>query len=170
MIEDAKFSNSVLKAGYSTEEGIAGEKDNQDEVKISTYRITVTIDNKTASLIKLIEILQEHSAVIEHIESRHNFKHKEQFEIYLEIKCSRIEYSNILNSFRNAPKCFLGVNLIKTEIEKIWIPLSVWDLDYCNHLKINYEPEIDSKHPGFSDMEYRKRRQEIANFAFKYKQ
>lgn len=128
---------------------------------------------------KLIETLQENSALIDHIESRHSSKNKDQFDIYLEIKCNTLEYSRILSTFRNMPKCFSGVNLIKTdeiesaskkEIEKLWIPFSIWDLDYCNHLNVNYEPDIDSRHPGFSDMEYRKRRQEIADVAFKYRQ
>jgi tyrosine 3-monooxygenase len=56
-----------------------------------------------------------------------------------------------------------------TESDQLWIPFSIWDLDYCNHLNINYEPDIDSRHPGFSDMDYRKRRQEIADIAFNYK-
>ena len=59
---------------------------------------------------------------------------------------------------------------IKKNSEQLWIPFSIWDLDYCNHLNINYEPNIDSRHPGFSDMEYRKRRQQIADIAFNYKQ
>lgn len=27
------------------------------------------------------------------------------------------------------------------------MPESIWDLDFCNHLNINYEPDIDSRHP-----------------------
>ena len=25
--------------------------------------------------------------------------------------------------------------------------MSIWDLDKCNHLNINYNPEMDSRHP-----------------------
>jgi hypothetical protein len=32
-------------------------------------------------------------------------------------------------------------------VARILIPLSIWDLDSCNHLNIKYEPDIDSRHP-----------------------
>jgi hypothetical protein len=54
--------------------------------------------------------------------------------------------------------------------EKIWIPSSICDLDYCNDLTIKYEPDIDSTHPGYFDLKYRKRRKDIADSALKYKQ
>jgi hypothetical protein len=40
----------------------------------------------------------------------------------------------------------------------------------ANHLDTNFEPHIDSKHAGFADINYRKRRLQIANIALAYKQ
>ena len=139
----------------------------------------MTLDNATNCLTKLIEIIQENNAFIQHVESRRSAKNKEQFDIFLEMRCNTIEYSKILSTLRNTPKSFSEVNLVKNgsldssnkkENENLWIPFSIWDLDFCNHLTIKYEPDIDSRHPGFSDMEYRKRRSEIADVAFQYKQ
>jgi tyrosine 3-monooxygenase len=33
-----------------------------------------------------------------------------------------------------------------------------------------FEPELDMEHPGWSDKEYRKRRMEIAQISFDYRQ
>ncbi|ESN99339.1 hypothetical protein HELRODRAFT_66944 [Helobdella robusta] len=49
------------------------------------------------------------------------------------------------------------------------IPRTIEDLDFCNHLLNKFDPELDQKHPGFSDLVYRKRRQQIAEKAYGYK-
>lgn len=51
----------------------------------------------------------------------------------------------------------------------IWFPMSIWELDKCHHLLTNYQPDMDSRHPGFSDKEYRARREHIARVAFSYR-
>ena len=58
----------------------------------------------------------------------------------------------------------------ESELNTIWIPTHITDLDKCNHLITKFEPELDQGHPGFDDPDYRKRRQEIADVAFRYKQ
>lgn len=54
--------------------------------------------------------------------------------------------------------------------ETIWFPMSIWELDQCHHLHTSYQPDMDSRHPGFSDKAYRARRERIAEVAFSFRQ
>jgi hypothetical protein len=51
----------------------------------------------------------------------------------------------------------------------IWFPMSIWELDKCHHLHTSYQPDMDSRHPGFSDKAYRARRENIAQVAFAFR-
>ena len=51
----------------------------------------------------------------------------------------------------------------------IWFPMSIWELDRCHHLHTSYQPDMDSRHPGFSDKAYRARREHIAKVAFSFR-
>ena len=53
--------------------------------------------------------------------------------------------------------------------ETIWFPMSIWELDRCHHLHTTYQPDMDSRHPGFSDKAYRARREHIAQIAFTFR-
>ena len=50
-----------------------------------------------------------------------------------------------------------------------WFPMSIWDLDKCHHLHLTYQPDMDSRHPGFSDKAYRARRDHIVKIAFAFR-
>jgi len=56
-----------------------------------------------------------------------------------------------------------------TENNNIWFPMSIWELDKCHHLLTHYQPDMDSRHPGFTDKAYRARRERIAEVAFTFR-
>lgn len=56
-----------------------------------------------------------------------------------------------------------------TDKSLIWFPTSIWELDKCHHLLTHYQPDMDSRHPGFTDKAYRARRERIAQVAFTYR-
>lgn len=56
-----------------------------------------------------------------------------------------------------------------TENGTIWFPMSIWELDKCHHLLTHYQPDMDSRHPGFTDKAYRARRERIAEVAFTFR-
>ena len=62
-----------------------------------------------------------------------------------------------------------GLRNGKGKSEIIWFPMTIWDLDQCHHLHTSYQPDMDSRHPGFSDKAYRVRREHIAKVAFSFR-
>nr|XP_021140275.1 tyrosine 3-monooxygenase [Columba livia] len=50
-----------------------------------------------------------------------------------------------------------------------WFPRKIQDLDKCHHLITKYEPSLDHGHPGYADLQYKKRRAFFADLAFNYR-
>lgn len=51
-----------------------------------------------------------------------------------------------------------------------WFPGRIRDLDKFANQILSYGAELESDHPGFTDPVYRKRRAQLADIAYNYKQ
>jgi phenylalanine-4-hydroxylase len=54
------------------------------------------------------------------------------------------------------------------KVSSVWFPRSLEDLDNLDKKTLAASVELESDHPGFLDLEYRKRRDEIAKIAFSH--
>jgi hypothetical protein len=82
---------------------------------------------------------------------------------------SKFIVKNIKVNGTSSDKQSKGVNNESNTDDIIWFPMSIWELDKCHHLHTNYQPDMDSRHPGFSDKAYRARRETIAQVAFAFR-
>ncbi|RNA08581.1 Tyrosine 3-monooxygenase [Brachionus plicatilis] len=168
LIEDAKFEHNVLHAQQSIEKYDNGNADEIDSI----HKLMISLDNQIDGIKIIVDKLKNSGCFLDHIESRPTKKKRNaNYELYLEIKAKNKNFAYLVEKLKDSSFLSTVVVLdIETKAEeKIWIPFNIWELDNCTHLNIKYEPDIDSRHPGFSDMQYRQRRQDIADIAFSFK-
>ncbi|KAJ6219694.1 hypothetical protein RDWZM_005506 [Blomia tropicalis] len=146
----------------SEEEVIVVSETNEDKdlnlPKKSNLLVTLK-DDGLIDLPRILKLVQASNGSIEHIETRPNELDGNRFDIFLSVFISS---PSLLNLMRNIRQGNLGdVNVLREKLISV--------RDFCTHIMTKYEPELDSDHPGFSDMVYRARRMEIANIAFDYR-
>lgn len=122
------------------------------------------------SLSRILKTIEKYQGTVCHLETRPS-KIEGGLDALIKIEMSRINLLVIMKSLRQSSTlehCTLvGEDSISAKTP--WFPRHASDLDNCNHLMTKYEPDLDMNHPGFADKEYRARRKEIAEIAFKYK-
>ncbi|CAF3553613.1 unnamed protein product [Rotaria sordida] len=157
-----------------------------------TYTILVTIkDKKSASILNLINTFSRDGLKVQHMETRPTVVSPDKnqsstgLDIFMEVLCTDKLMDDLKRDLFQSDSKFIIKN-IKTHAatlgkesketnnendtnDIIWFPMSIWDLDKCHHLHTNYQPDMDSRHPGFSDKAYRARRERIAEIAFDFR-
>ncbi|CAL8076134.1 unnamed protein product [Calicophoron daubneyi] len=91
------------------------------------------------------------------------------FSCILKIICSEEEeVHDVCENIGNLNSVTATV-IVNSETVSRWIPRHISDLDRCANILTKFQPELQTDHPGFHDMEYRKRRQQIVEAALNYR-
>ncbi|CAF0777183.1 unnamed protein product [Didymodactylos carnosus] len=185
LIADAQFDrdnevggdSGVQQTTIST--GDSHQQQQQQQQQECTYTVIVTLkDKKSASVLNLINTFNREGLKVQHIETRKslpspNRQQIDGLDVLMEFSCTDKLMDDLkCMLFQNDSKFVVKhVREIKPSItnKKVWFPSSIWELDNCHHLLTNYQPDMDSRHPGFSDKDYRQRRAQIAQIAFDFK-
>ncbi|XP_072780078.1 tyrosine 3-monooxygenase-like [Taeniopygia guttata] len=113
-------------------------------------------------------LLQTFETHICHFETRGAKKPKnsaDDLDIFVECEVHSADVGILITSLKRVAKD------VKTSREdKVpWFPRKIQDLDKCHHLITKYDPNLDHGHPGYSDLEYNKRRAFFADLALNYR-
>eukprot|EP00057_Strongylocentrotus_purpuratus_P031955 XP_786206.1 PREDICTED: tyrosine 3-monooxygenase isoform X1 [Strongylocentrotus purpuratus] len=181
LIEDARRESTRSSLDITSMSLVLSSPEEKDDVFDDAFepqqesairRFTVTFSSKEdmgfGSLSEALRVFQKRKVTLTHVESRPSNKIDGQIEFLMQCETKGSSSKNVLTALQKVAD---NVRLEKEEITKRgpWFPTRVHELDRCTHLLSNYEPDLDDEHPGFTDKDYRERRQRIADVAFKYK-
>ncbi|GMR39683.1 hypothetical protein PMAYCL1PPCAC_09878, partial [Pristionchus mayeri] len=145
----------------------------EDDGQIFFSVIVASSADLTDFLASVIHILDQNKVSMQHMETRPSIKRR---GIDLLIECS-VDHKDCavaaLAALKKAHPSISDVRMYKTsqDTEEVpWFPRHVSDIDKCSHCITKYEPTVDPRHPGFGDIAYIERREELNRLAagFKY--
>uniref|UniRef100_A0A1A8MZZ1 Tyrosine 3-monooxygenase n=2 Tax=Nothobranchius pienaari TaxID=704102 RepID=A0A1A8MZZ1_9TELE len=170
LIEDARRERSGGPACSSGPSRIGDECVFQEKDGRVTINVLFTLSNeKNSGFFQTGKIFETFEAKLLHIESRMRKKSKDdlpELEFFMRCEVQRAD----LDVFISSLKRVAGDVRSMPEEKLPWFPRRMKDLDRCNMLITKFDPDLDHDHPGYDDAEYRKRRAEISELAFTYKQ
>ncbi|XP_072529997.1 tyrosine hydroxylase 2 [Salminus brasiliensis] len=135
-----------------------------------TLNVLFALKNeKNAGFFKAGKVFETFEAKLLHLESRPCRRSKnsssDDLEFFMKCEVHSSDIDVFINSLKRVAE---DVRIVQDE-KVPWFPQKISDLDNCNHLITKYDPDLDQDHPGFSDLEYRKRRAQISELAFTYR-
>uniref|UniRef100_A0A8C3TVE9 Biopterin-dependent aromatic amino acid hydroxylase family profile domain-containing protein n=1 Tax=Catharus ustulatus TaxID=91951 RepID=A0A8C3TVE9_CATUS len=146
-----------------------GSLDSNREHDRASFTLTLTLYNvRKTELSKATEVFEMFETQIHHFETRGAKKPKnsvDDLDIFVECEVHSPDVGILITSLKRVAKD------VKTSREdKVpWFPRKIQDLDKCHHLITKYDPSLDHGHPGYSDLEYNKRRAFFADLAVNYR-
>ncbi|XP_062347244.1 tyrosine 3-monooxygenase-like [Cinclus cinclus] len=147
-----------------------GSLDSNREDDRASLTLTLTLYKvRKIELSKAAEVFEMFETQIHHFETRPAKKPKnsvDDLDIFVECEVYTADVGILITSLKRVAKD------VKTSREdKVpWFPRKIQDLDKCHHLITKYDPSLDRGHPGYSDLEYNKRRAFFAGLAFNYRE
>ncbi|XP_057878737.1 tyrosine 3-monooxygenase-like [Melospiza georgiana] len=146
-----------------------GSLDSSREDDGESLILTLTLYNvRKTELSKAAEVFEMFETQIYHFETRRAKKPKnsvDDLDIFVECEVHSADVGILVTSLKRVAK-----DVKTTREDKVpWFPRKIQDLDKCHHLITKYDPSLDHGHPGYSDLEYSKRRAFFADLAFNYR-
>uniref|UniRef100_A0A8C5WKX5 Tyrosine 3-monooxygenase n=1 Tax=Leptobrachium leishanense TaxID=445787 RepID=A0A8C5WKX5_9ANUR len=169
LIEDARKEREAAavaaEASECTDTLVFEEKDGKAIINL----LFSLKGNKPSMLSRTLKVFETFEAKIQHLETRPAKKvsgSTADLEYFVRCEVHRSDLSTLMSSIRRVSE-----DVRSTREDKVhWFPSKISELDRCHHLVTKFDPDLDLDHPGFSDLEYRKRRKLIADIAFCYRQ
>ena len=128
------------------------------------------VQDQVGILAEYLKLFQKHEINLTYIESRSSKKLSGHHEFVVRFDGQQ-ESRELLDELR-AKTAYMEVISREKESKGAtvpWFPLRIRDLDeIANHI-LKCGSELDADHPGFRDEVYRKRREQFADIAIKYK-
>ncbi|XP_010143575.1 PREDICTED: tyrosine 3-monooxygenase, partial [Buceros rhinoceros silvestris] len=147
----------------------AGSLESNKEDGRATLILTLTLYNvRKIELSKAVKVFEMFQTQIHHFETRRAKKPKnsdDDLDIFVESEVCSADVSILISSLQRVAED------VKTSRDDkvLWFPRKIQDLDKCHHLITKYDPSLDHGHPGYADLEYKKRRVFFADLAFNYR-
>ncbi|TST22555.1 Tyrosine 3-monooxygenase [Bagarius yarrelli] len=141
--------------------------------KVTLHLLFTQKNDKHAGFFKAGKVFETFEAKLLHLETRasrrcEKVSSDEVPQLEFLMRCD--VHSSDTDAFINALRRVADEVQLLHENRVPWFPQKISELDKCNHIITKYDPDLDQDHPGFRDLEYRKRRAFITELAFNFKQ
>ncbi|KAJ2995352.1 hypothetical protein HDV02_000854 [Globomyces sp. JEL0801] len=133
--------------------------------------IHFTVEDKVGALEKILAMLRSFNISLTRIESRPS-KSKGNYDFYVDFVATPSLLTTVIERIKLDSKEVKTVSSGTNDAgvgSVPWFPRKLSDLDTFADKVLSYGVELDSDHPGFTDGEYRKRREQITLAALKHR-
>ncbi|CAF1158753.1 unnamed protein product, partial [Didymodactylos carnosus] len=142
-----------------------------DQDRTAKTSLIFALDEETfGSLSKALRIFEEHGVNLLRIESRLAKHNKTDHELYVECDNRMGGVAEAVKELRERSKYIHVLSTAHNSSRPVpWFPRKIGELDQFANRVLSYGSELESDHPGFRDVLYRKRRKEFADIAINYR-
>ncbi|KAK2834343.1 hypothetical protein Q7C36_015044 [Tachysurus vachellii] len=169
LIEDARKEREAAEAAAEAAQANEHIVFQEDDGKALLNLFFSLRASKSPVLSRILKVFETFEAKMHHLETRMSRNPKDgpqDLDYFVRCEVNLSDVNTLVSSLRRVAD---DVRTTK-EMKFHWFPKKISELDKCHHLVTKFDPDLDQDHPGFTDPVYRKRRKQIGDIAFKYKQ
>jgi len=143
--------------------GASKDSNSQKELR-TTLKFSIT--DKVGALDEVLVEIKKQGISLQRIESRPSLASGTDYDFFVEFVAASEVAAQMVKAIEGIVK---HITVLSSNQTIPWFPRKVSDLDEFADKVLSYGEELDADHPGFTDPEYRARRQEITNIAKTYR-